>query len=184
MDKATKQAIKRMREMQKVRAGYSKKLVTIEQNLTKIGWEIMVGETSEKDAAMAKALGEAFGLGHWDDLARSAFEPLEKVSIDIGLMEKLDAIAMVPASFDWNDVGGWPALEELLAQDEQGNTVLGAQVTRDCENNIIITQDASRPTLVAGVRDCIIVNGEAGTLVCHRGEIERVKDLMQQVLKL
>ena len=44
-----------MREMQKVRAGYSKKLVTIEQNLTKIGWEIMVGETSEKDDAMAKA---------------------------------------------------------------------------------------------------------------------------------
>ena len=55
MDKSTKQAIKRMREMQKVRAGYSKKLVTIEQNLTKIGWEIMVGETSEKDDAMAKA---------------------------------------------------------------------------------------------------------------------------------
>ena len=55
MDKSTKQAIKRMREMQKVRAGYSKKLVTIEQSLTKIGWEIMVGETSEKDDAMAKA---------------------------------------------------------------------------------------------------------------------------------
>ena len=55
MDKSTKQAIKRMREMQKVRASYSKKLVTIEQNLTKIGWEIMVGETSEKDDAMAKA---------------------------------------------------------------------------------------------------------------------------------
>ena len=55
MDKSTKQAIKRMREIQKVRASYSKKLVTIEQNLTKIGWEIMVGETSEKDDAMAKA---------------------------------------------------------------------------------------------------------------------------------
>ena len=55
MDKSTKQAIKRMREMQKIRAGYSKKLVAIEQNLTKIGWEIMVGETSEQDEAMAKA---------------------------------------------------------------------------------------------------------------------------------
>ena len=55
MDKSTKQAIKRMREMQKIRAGYTKKLVMIEQNLTKIGWEIMVGEATEKDDAMAKA---------------------------------------------------------------------------------------------------------------------------------
>ncbi len=55
MDKDTKLAIKRMREIQKIRAGYSKKLVTIEQNLTKIGWEIMVGDASENDDAMAKA---------------------------------------------------------------------------------------------------------------------------------
>lgn len=55
MDKDTKLAIKRMREIQKIRAGYSKKLVTIEQNLTKIGWEIMVGDASEHDDAMGKA---------------------------------------------------------------------------------------------------------------------------------
>ena len=55
MDKDTKLAIKRMREIQKIRAGYSKKLVTIEQNLTKIGWEIMVGDASENDDAMGKA---------------------------------------------------------------------------------------------------------------------------------
>ena len=55
MDKETKLAIKRMRDIQKVRAGYTKKLVTIEQNLTKIGWEIMVGDASENDVAMQKA---------------------------------------------------------------------------------------------------------------------------------
>lgn len=55
MDKSTKLAIKRMREIQKIRANYTKKLVMIEQNLTKIGWEIMVGEASERDDAMASA---------------------------------------------------------------------------------------------------------------------------------
>ena len=55
MDKNTKLAIKRMRDIQKIRAGYAKKLVVIEQNLTKIGWEIMVGEAHENDEAMGKA---------------------------------------------------------------------------------------------------------------------------------
>ena len=55
MDKNTKLAIKRMRDIQKIRAGYAKKLVMIEQNLTKIGWEIMVGDAHENDDAMAKA---------------------------------------------------------------------------------------------------------------------------------
>ena len=44
-----------MRDIQKIRAGYAKKLVMIEQNLTKIGWEIMVGDAHENDDAMAKA---------------------------------------------------------------------------------------------------------------------------------
>ncbi|MCE2517451.1 MAG: hypothetical protein J4F41_06365 [Alphaproteobacteria bacterium] len=56
MDKNTKLAIKRMRDIQKIRAGYSKKLVMIEQNLTKIGWEIMVGDAAEGDDAMEKAV--------------------------------------------------------------------------------------------------------------------------------
>jgi mannose-1-phosphate guanylyltransferase len=135
-------------------------------------------------AAMAKTLGAAWGSEGWAQLAQTQFEPLKKVSIDFGLMEKLPEIAMVPARFDWNDVGGWPALEELLPQDDSGNTCLGVQISRDSYNNIIISQNPNRPTLVAGMSDSIIVNGEAGTLVCHRDQVERVKDLMQKVLKL
>lgn len=56
MDKNTKLAIKRLKELQRIRAGYAKKLVTVEQNLTKIGWEIMVGDAAEDDDAMAKAV--------------------------------------------------------------------------------------------------------------------------------
>lgn len=135
-------------------------------------------------AQMAKTLGEAWGQNDWNDLAAKVFEPLPKVSIDFGLMEKLKDIAMVPATFDWNDVGGWSALRDLLPMDDFKNTLLGANVTRDVHNNIIITQNAQRPTVIAGIKDCVIVNADAGTLVCHHDEIERVKDLIQKVLAL
>jgi mannose-1-phosphate guanylyltransferase len=134
--------------------------------------------------AMAKELGTIWGQNDWEDKASATFEPLQKVSIDFGLMEKLSDIAMVPAGFDWNDVGGWAALEELLGRDDNGNTLSGANVVRDSRNNIIITQSTERPSLVVGVEDCVIVNGRAGTLVCHRDEIERIKDKVTEVLGL
>jgi mannose-1-phosphate guanylyltransferase len=135
-------------------------------------------------AVMAHRLGDLWGKDNWMEEAKAVFSSLPKVSIDFGLMEKLNDIAMIPAGFDWNDVGGWLALEDLLKADEEGNTLLGANVVRDVFNNIIITQNAARPTLVAGIRDSIIVNADAGTLVCHRNEIEQVKDLIQKVLVL
>ena len=135
-------------------------------------------------AKMAEHLGEAWGQSNWLNLAKAAFEPLPKISIDYGLMEKLNQIAMVEASFDWNDVGGWAALESLISQDEAGNTIKGAAIIKDSENNIIISEDESRPTLVNGISDCVIVNAKVGTLVCHRSQIERIKGLIEQVLVL
>lgn len=133
-------------------------------------------------AAMAKALGEAYGQSNWDDLARERFEPLEKISIDFGLMEKLDSIAMVKSNFDWNDVGGWLALEDLIEADGEGNVLQGANVLKDSSGNIVITQSEERPTLVVGIRDSVIINGASGVLVCHKSEIERIKSSIEKVL--
>ena len=74
-------------------------------------------------------------------------------------------------------------LSLLLQQDGDNNTLLGVNIIRDCHNNIIITQNESRPSLVSGLRDCIIVNADAGTLVCHRNEIERIREQVQKVLQ-
>lgn len=132
-------------------------------------------------AAMAEQLGACAGEPDWQEKAETLFQPLPKVSIDYGLMEKLNDIAMVEATFDWNDVGGWLALEDLLGQDNAQNTLQGCNVVRDVHNNIIITQHDHRPSLVVGISDCIVVNAEAGTLVCHRNDIERIKDLIEVI---
>ena len=133
-------------------------------------------------AAMAETLGSSYGQENWDELAASVFEPLVKISIDFGLMEKLDNIAMIKANFDWNDVGGWLALVDLLGTNDNGNTLQGVNVTSDASNNIIITQDGSRPTLVKGIDNCIIINANAGTLVCNRDEIEKIKPMIEDVI--
>lgn len=134
-------------------------------------------------AKMAEILGKQYGSDDWDDLAYKTFDPLPKISIDFGLMEKLDTIAMVKAEFDWNDVGGWLALTDLIKADSDNNTIQGLQVSQDIKNNIIITQRDKRPTLVVGVENCIIINADAGTLVCNREKIEKIKPHIEEIIQ-
>lgn len=133
-------------------------------------------------ATMARRLGKAWGQDDWDKLALEEFEKLEKISIDYGLMEKLDEIVMVEAGFDWNDVGGWAALADLIGADPAGNVIQGKAVCRDSNNNILVT-DPDRPLVVSGLSNCVVVSAEAGTLISSMESVERIKSLVNEVLE-
>lgn len=53
------------------------------------------------------------------------YAALPNLSVDYGLVEKIDRIAMVRASFDWDDLGSWEALYRLGAKDERGCVIKG-----------------------------------------------------------
>jgi len=60
---------------------------------------------------------------------------VENETIDYGIMEHADDVAVIPADIGWSDVGDWTALSELLSTDEEGNVVVGQHVgldTTDC----------------------------------------------------
>ena len=46
---------------------------------------------------------------------------LEDISIDFGLMERAGNVAVVPANFEWDDVGAWDALARTREPDADGN---------------------------------------------------------------
>src|SRR5690606_28127796 len=75
----------------------------------------------ETIAAISMAVRKAsvdLGFAH---LAREDFAKAGKRSIDYAVMEKTQRAAVVPASFDWSDVGSWSAVRDLSPQDEAGN---------------------------------------------------------------
>jgi len=116
------------------------------------------------------------------DLAREAFERVEPVSVDFGIMEKADDVWCVPATFQWDDVGGWLAVERLMEADADGNRLRG-RVYLDGTTGCIVIGKSDRPLAVAGLKDCVIVQSEDGTLVCHKSAAEDVKRLIRRVLE-
>ncbi len=126
---------------------------------------------------------EEWGTSRWEDALRDAFEPLEAISIDYGVMEKTSRVRCVAADFRWSDVGGWVALGEFLPRDERDNAFRGRLETLDAEGNIVFCEDEAELVALVGVKDMVVVRAKGATLIVPKGRAEAVKKLVQRLLK-
>jgi mannose-1-phosphate guanylyltransferase len=106
---------------------------------------------------------------------REIFPTLESISIDHGVMEKAEGLAVVPGDFGWNDVGSWQSAWELRAHDANGNAVGPDDVAIDAKNNLAVSLGATKKAIaLVGVEDLVVVETDDAILVIPR---ERAQDV-------
>ncbi len=111
------------------------------------------------------------------------YPTLEKISIDYAIMEKAQSVLMVQLNCEWIDLGSWPALEEVVDPDDQGNSIITKNhVIVDSFRNIIVGQE-DHLMAVMGIDDCIIIQSPDATLVCKKSDSQRLKNLVEAVNK-
>ena len=129
----------------------------------------------------APALGEFISaIRHSSDPTRviqDRFPTLPKISIDYAVMERASRVVVKAASFDWDDVGSWTSIAKYLEQLANGNAA-NTGVSIEGSNNNIIFSDQKLHFALVGVNDLIVVQTKDSILVCHRQEVERVKNLV------
>lgn len=127
----------------------------------------------------APALAEFIRLFKTPDdlsaLLESKFATLPKISVDYAIMENAASVAMVPATFDWDDVGAWTALPAHLPADDAGNSKRGAVAVHNSKGNIALS--TSRMVALCGVENLVVVESPDAILVCHRDSVQDVKAL-------
>ena len=151
---------------------------------------------SDMRAAIAQHLpGLAAGLDRIDQAAlrgeearslADVFPSLPAISIDHGVMEKAQRIAVVAGSFGWNDVGSWEVAWEMAGHDAHGNAVPQATVAIDATNNLV--KDLSRRAppkrwTLLGVHDLVIVETEDAVLVMPRARAQDVRAVVDALRK-
>jgi len=109
----------------------------------------------------------------------TAYESLEKISIDYAVMEKADNVVMAEGTFSWDDVGAWPALANHFPEDDRGNVLIGQAVQLDASDNIVVSRD--RLTTLIGVHDLIVVQAEGATLICPKDRAQDIKKLVHEL---
>lgn len=107
------------------------------------------------------------------------YDSAQKISIDYGVMEKAENVAVVEASFDWDDVGSWLSMERLEDEDSMGNIVRGSAENLNTVNSIVVCEDGLVATL--GVSDLLVVRTNDITLVCRKDRVGEIGKLVEDM---
>ncbi len=105
----------------------------------------------------------------------------ENISIDYAIMERSDAVYVLPASFDWNDLGTWGSLYDKLDKDADSNAIAqGAVLTRDSSGNMIrLPKD--KIGVIDGLKDFIVVDQPGVLLILPRDREQEIKQWVAEV---
>lgn len=129
------------------------------------------------------AMRPHFGQPSWPTELQEHFPQMKSISIDYAVLEREPQdIAVVEATFDWDDVGSWQAMERLQPADASGNTIVGRHVGVDTSNCIV---RSTKEHLVAtlGVKNLIVVHTPEATLVASRDDENAVRQIVSLLEK-
>ena len=111
------------------------------------------------------------------------FPTLEKISIDYAVLEKTDKAYVVPADYDWDDLGDWVALERLnrdtTPTPSGPNTVVGKNIDLDASGNIIFTTHDDDAIVTLGVKNLVVVKRGHTVLIVDKSRTQDIKKLLK-----
>ena len=105
----------------------------------------------------------------------------ENISIDYAVMETAKNVYVLPATFDWNDLGTWGSLHEKLDKDDNNNAVVNATVLLENASNNIIRSDAKKTIVIDGLHDYIIVDKEDILLIYPKSKEQDIKSIVKKL---
>ena len=106
-----------------------------------------------------------------------AYSHCRNISIDYGIMEKVDNVYVVLADIGWSDLGTWNSLYTINQKDEAGNVVGGDVMLYDTKNCIIKTPK-DRLVVVEGLEGYIVAEHDNVLMICRLSEEQKVKEFM------
>ncbi|MFO0615338.1 MAG: sugar phosphate nucleotidyltransferase [Polyangiaceae bacterium] len=137
--------------------------------------------------SIATALDEfdrAAELGGEQAAVDARFGELPSVSIDVGVMEKVGGLAVVPVDMGWSDIGSWEAAWELAPRDADENATKGDVVIVEGRRNLVhdLRSGAGKRTIaLLGVDDLVVVETDDALLVCPRDRAQDVRLIVDRL---
>jgi mannose-1-phosphate guanylyltransferase len=112
------------------------------------------------------------------------YPDIKKVSIDYALMEHAQNVVVADGSFSWDDLGSWTALSRHIKPDAEGNCAVADFLHVDAARNIVFdarSKGRRTPIAIVGLRDSIIVQTDDATLVAHKSQAQKIKELVKKM---
>lgn len=117
---------------------------------------------------------------HLPDVLRhvkaGAFNRAPPTTIDHGILEKEKNMVVIPAAFDWTDVGTWRALYDTLAPRPRANVVRGRHRGIDSQGNLLFSE-SKKLFATVGIHDLVVVETKNAILIAPQSRSQEVRRL-------
>jgi mannose-1-phosphate guanylyltransferase len=118
---------------------------------------------------------ESYNTNSEKQFIEENYSKSENVSIDYAIMENAKNVYVLPATFDWNDLGTWGQLHDKIDKDENNNGVINAKVILENASNNIVRSDANKIIVIDGLHDYIIVDKEGILMIYPKSKEQDIK---------
>jgi mannose-1-phosphate guanylyltransferase/mannose-6-phosphate isomerase len=104
----------------------------------------------------------------------------ESEAIDMALSEHVDDGLVVPATFDWLDIGSFHDLHGVSEQDDTGNYRYGENIELERVTNSYVRNEQGLPVAVIGLDNVAVVATDNGILVTNKTYAQKVGEISKK----
>lgn len=124
---------------------------------------------------------DSYNTNEEADFINQNYAKSENISIDYAILEKSENVFVLPATFDWNDLGTWGSLHEKLDKDENNNAVVNATVLLNNSSSNIISTSKEKLVIIDGLEDFIIVDKDNVLLIYPKSKEQEIKGIVAKL---
>ena len=130
-------------------------------------------------------ISSAWDTPNRNEVVEQVWYDLKSQTIDYGIMEKAEKVAVLPAGgLGWSDVGSWDSLFEVLLPDMNGNVSTNAQhLGLDTHNTLVYSGDDQRLVVTIGLDDIVVVDAGDVLMICKVDQSQKVRDVVEHLKK-
>ena len=132
-----------------------------------------------------KEISAAWDTPKQDEVLQGYWHDLKNQTIDYGIMEKAEQVAVLPAGgLGWNDIGSWDSLFDVLLPDMNGNVATSGQhLALDTHNTLVYSGDDERLVVTIGLDDMVVVDAGDVLMICKADQSQKVRDVVEHLKK-
>jgi len=150
--------------------------------------DAILAEIKKQMPALSKAvaeIAEAWETPKRNEILGSHWQGLKSQTIDYGIMEKAERVAILPAGgLGWSDVGAWDSLFEVLFPDMNGNVPVNTQhLLVDTHNTLVYSTNDDKLIVTIGLDDVVVVDAGDVLMVCKTDQAQKVRDVVDHLKK-
>ena len=106
------------------------------------------------------------------------YNEIPSVSIDYGILEKSNRVAVVGLDIKWSDLGNFDAMYHEFDKDGVGNVVFGCDDASVDSTGNLIQSSKNKVVSLIGVENMVVMDTPDALLVCPRDRCQSVKDVV------